>query len=77
MKLKETIAITIGALAFLLITGVAKANPVQTIGNWLSNEKTKIVKYQTENWEKGKTQLANTKQTILNLFKGNKDESQN
>ena len=77
MKLKETIAITIGALAFLLITGVAKANPVQTIGNWLSNEKTKIVEYQTENWEKGKTQLANTKQSILNLFKGNKDESQN
>ena len=77
MKLNETIAITICALAFMLITGVAKANPVQTIGNWLSNEKTKIVEYQTENWEKGKTQLANTKQSILNLFKGNKDESQN
>jgi hypothetical protein len=77
MKLKETIAITIGALAFLLITGVAKANPVETVTNWLSNEKTKIVEYQTENWAKGKTQLVNTKQSILNLFKGNKDESQN
>ena len=71
------IAITICGLAFMLITGVAKANPVETVTNWLSNEKTKIVEYQTENWAKGKTQLANTKQTILNLFKGNKDESQN
>ena len=77
MKLKEMIAITICGLAFMLITGVAKANPVETVTNWLSNEKTKIVEYQTENWAKGKTQLANTKQTILNLFKGNKDESQN
>ena len=77
MKLKEMIAITICGLAFMLITGVAKANPVETVTNWLSNEKTKIVEYQTENWAKGKTQLTNTKQSILNLFTGNKDESQN
>ena len=77
MTLTEKIVGVLAILVFLLITGVAKANPVQTIGNWLSNEKTKIVEYQTENWAKGKTQLANTKQSILNLFKGNKDESQN
>ena len=74
MKLKETIAITIGALAFMLITGVAKANPIT---NWLTNEKNKIVEYQTKSWADSKAQLANTKQSILNLFKGNKDESQN
>ena len=57
MKLKETIAITIGALAFLLITGVAKANPIT---NWITNEKNKIVEYQT-------------KKSILNLFNKAKD----
>ena len=73
MKLKETIAITIGALAFMLITGVAKANPVT---NWLTNEKNKIVEYQTKSWADSKNQFAQTKKSILNLFKGNKNESQ-
>ena len=77
MKLKETIMIAIAGLAFMLITGVAKANPVDTFTNWLSNEKTKIVEYQTENWAKGKTQLTNTKQSILNLFKGKDNATQN
>lgn len=67
------IAVAVAALIFMLVTGIAKANPVDTITEWLSNEKTKIVEYQTENWEKGKIQLANTKQSILNLFK-KKDE---
>ena len=77
MKLKETIMIAIAGLAFMLITGVAKANPVDKFTNWLSNEKTKIVEYQTENWAKGKTQLTNTKQSILNLFKGKDNATQN
>jgi len=72
MKAVDMIAVAVAALIFMLVTGIAKANPVDTITEWLSNEKTKIVKYQTENWEKGKVQLANTKQSILNLFK--KDE---
>ena len=72
MKAVDIIAVAVAALIFMLVTGIAKANPVDTITEWLSNEKTKIVKYQTENWEKGKVQLANTKQSILNLFK--KDE---
>ena len=42
MKAKETIMIAIAALAFMLITGVAKANPVL---NWFENEKKKIVEY--------------------------------
>ena len=73
MKLKETIAITIGALAFLLITGIAKANPVT---DWLTNEKNKIVEYQTKSWADSKTQLAQTKQSILNLFKSKKNATQ-
>ena len=73
MKLKETIMLAIAGLAFMLITGVAKANPIT---NWITNEKNKIVEYQTTNWAKGKEQLANTKQSILNLFK-KKDDTQN
>jgi len=72
MKAVDMIAVAVAALIFMLVTGIAKANPVDTITEWLSNEKTKIVEYQTESWEKGKVQLANTKQSILNLFK--KDE---
>jgi hypothetical protein len=73
MKAVDMIAVAVAALIFMLVTGIAKANPVDTITEWLSNEKTKIVKYQTENWEKGKVQLANTKQSILNLFKKDKE----
>ena len=73
MKLKETIMIAIAALAFMLITGVAKANPVL---NWFENEKKKIVEYQTKSWADSKVQLANTKQSILNLFKSKKNATQ-
>ena len=73
MKAIDIIAVTVAALIFMLVTGIAKANPVDKITNWLSNEKTKIVEYQTESWKKSKVQLANTKQSILNLFK-KKDE---
>jgi Na+/glutamate symporter len=73
MKLKETIMIAIAALAFMLITGVAKANPVT---NWLTNEKNKIVEYQTKSWADSKVQFAQTKQSILNLFKSKKDVTQ-
>ena len=76
MKLKETIMIAIAGLAFMLITGIAKANPVETVTNWLSNEKTKIVEYQTKSWADSKTQLAQTKQSILNLFKSKKNVTQ-
>ena len=70
MKLKEIIAITICGLAFMLITGVAKANPVT---NWITNEKNKIVEYQTKSWADSKIQFTQTKQTILNLFTKVKD----
>ena len=64
-KIKEILAITICALAFMLITGIAKANPVT---DWITSEKNKIVEYQTKSWADSKVQLANTKESILNLF---------
>jgi len=62
-------------LVFMLITGVAKANPVT---DWFTNEKNKIVEYQKVNWQKGKEQTANNWNTIKSFFnKVVKDESQN
>ena len=65
--------IAIAGLIFMLVTGIAKANPVT---NWLTNEKNKIVEYQTKSWADSKTQLAQTKQSILNLFKSKKNVTQ-
>ena len=73
MKLKETIMIAIAGLAFMLITGIAKANPVV---NWFETEKNKTIEYQKNSWANGKEQLANTKQSILNLFKSKKNATQ-
>jgi len=73
MKLKETIMIAIAALAFMLITGIAKANPVV---NWFEAEKKKTIEYQKESWANSKVQFAKTKESILNLFKSKKNESQ-
>ena len=65
MTLTEKIVGVLAILVFILITGVAKANPVT---NWITNEKNKIVEYQTKSWADSKVQLTNTKQSILNLF---------
>jgi len=73
MTLTEKIVGVLAILAFLLITGVAKANPVT---NWITNEKNKIVEYQTKSWADSKIQFAQTKQTILNLFKSKKNVTQ-
>jgi hypothetical protein len=70
MKIIEIFTIGIVALAFMLITGVAKANPIT---NWITNEKNKIVEYQTKSWSDSKIQLSQTKQSILNLFNKAKD----
>ena len=70
MKIIEIFTIGVVALAFMLITGVAKANPIT---NWITNEKNKIVEYQTKSWADSKVQLAQTKKSILNLFNKAKD----
>ena len=51
----------------------ANANPVT---NWITNEKNKIVEYQTKSWADSKAQLANTKESILKLFR-KKNATQN
>ena len=66
MTFLEKVFFVVAIAAFLMITGVAKANPVV---NWFENEKNQTIEYQKESWEKGKTQLAQTKQSIVNLFK--------
>ena len=73
MTLTEKIVGVLAILAFILITGVAKANPVT---NWITNEKNKIVEYQTKSRADSKIQFAQTKQTILNLFKSKKNVTQ-
>ena len=73
MTFLEKVFFVVAIAAFLMITGVAKANPVL---NWFENEKKKVVEYQTKSWANSKVQLANTKQSILNLFKGKKNATQ-
>ena len=87
MKLKETIMIAIAALAFMLITGVAKSEEVKTItpqefvsnvaevpgkvGNWFTNEVEKTKAYQTKVWSEAKTKWPWT------MLKSKNNESQN
>jgi hypothetical protein len=91
MKLKETIAITIGALAFLLITGIAKSDEQKTItpqefvsnvvevpnkvGTWFNGEVKKTKEYQAKSWAKTKEDFASLVKKFGLL--GEKDESQN
>ena len=90
MKLKETIMIAIAALAFMLITGVAKSEEVKTItpqefvsnvaevpgkvGNWFTGEVEKTKEYQKKSWAKTKEDFANLVKKFGLL--GEKDESQ-
>ncbi len=86
MKLKETIMIAIAALAFMLITGIAKADdktitPQEFVSNvaevpgklvtFIGNEVEKTKEYQAKSWAEMKTKWPFT------MIKGKKDESQN
>ena len=86
MKLKEITMITIAALAFMLITGVAKseektitpqefvsnvAEVPGKVGNWLTSEVEKTKAYQTKVWSEAKNKWP------WNMLKSNKDDSQN
>lgn len=78
MKIKEYIMITIAALAFMLITGVAKAEDTITpqefataiaevpakIGSHISNEIAETKAYQAKSWAEAKAQW----QSLLNKF---------
>ena len=91
MKLKETMMIAVAALAFMLITGVAKSEEVKTItpqefvsnvaevpskvGNWFTGEVEKTKEYQKKSWAKTKEDFASLVKKFGLL--GEKDESQN
>ena len=65
MTLTEKIVGVLVILAFILITGVAKANPIL---DWFNAEKTKTIEFQKKSWQSAKEQNAKTKETIVNLF---------
>ena len=86
MKLKETIMIAIAALAFMLITGVAKSEektitPQEFVSNvaevpgklvtFIGNEVEKTKEYQANSWAEMKTKWPFT------MFKGKSDVTQN
>ena len=86
MTLTEKIVGVLAILAFLLITGVAKADdktitPQEFVSNvaevpgklvtFIGNEVEKTKEYQANSWAEMKTKWPFT------MFKGNKDESQN
>jgi hypothetical protein len=79
MKIKEYIMITVAALAFMLITGVAKSDektytPQEVIesfaevpgklGNHLKNEWTDIKDHQAKSWAEARAQW----QSLINKF---------
>ena len=64
MKIKEILMVSIVALAFMLITGVAKAN----VMTWVIEQKDKTVEYQKESWKQSKLQFFRTKQQLLCVF---------
>ena len=85
MKLKETIMIAIAALAFMLITGIAKAEDKKItaqefasnvaevpakVGNWFTGEVEKTKAYQTKVWSEAKNKWP------WNMLKSKKDVSQ-
>ena len=63
---KSLLFATLLVTVILISMNMASANPVT---NWLTNEKNKIVEYQTKSWADSKAQLANTKESILKLFR--------
>ena len=74
MKLKEIVMVTIAALAFMLITGIAKADVSEVgtkVSNFIQNEVSKTKEYQKKVWSE-----ANNKWPWNVLFKG-KNDTQN
>ena len=47
---------------------IQQEETMETITNWFSTEKEKIVQYQTEAWAEAKLQTANNAQQITELF---------
>ena len=90
MKLKETLMIAVAALAFMLITGIAKSDEKTItpqefvsnvaevpgkVGNWFTGEVEKTKEYQKKSWAKTKEDFASLVKKFGLL--GEKDDSQN
>jgi len=88
MKLKETIMITVAALTFLLMTGIAKsdektitpqefANSISEVpskvSNFIQSEVSKTKEYQTKVWADQKVKNAEMWNKLKSLFKGSND----
>ena len=65
MTFIEKIIGVLAIAAFIMITGVAKANPIL---DWFEAEKTKTIEYQKKSWQSAKEQNVKTKESIVNLF---------
>ena len=69
-KIKEYTMITIAAVAFMLITGVAKSEEnkvtevINSVGNHISNEIAETKAYQAKSWAEAKAQW----QSLINKF---------
>ena len=90
MKLKDTLMIAVAALAFMLITGIAKSDektitPKEFVSNvaevpgkvgiWFSGEVEKTKEYQKKSWAKTKEDFASLVKKFGLL--GEKDDTQN
>ena len=74
-KIKETLMITTAALAFVLLTGTAKADPQTVIDNLVSvpgklqnhiqMEIAKTKEFQKKSWAKSRVQFANLKKLFI------------
>ena len=88
MKLKETIMITVAALAFMLITGIAKADEKtitpqefansisevpSKVSNFIQSEVSKTKEYQTKVWADQKVKNAEMWSKLKSLFTGKND----
>ena len=70
MKLIDMISIGIIALAFMFITGAAKAN---TVTEWFKTEWVKTVEFQKSSFADAKDQTENTKLKLQDLWSKVKD----
>ena len=88
MKLKETIMITVAALAFLLMTGIAKSDEKtitpqefaknisevpSKVSNFIQGEVSKTKEYQTKVWADQTVKNAEMWNKLKSLFKANND----
>ena len=71
----EKIVGVLAIAAFIMITGVAKANPIDSVINWFEAEKQKTIEYQKKSWAKSSDDFS----SFVSKFglKGKDNESQN